>query len=102
MSLDGTPLNEGDSIDYKKAYEEERERKNALNRGVVSLQNELLDARKQIAELMKINASGERQMFNQKGINHNIMTENNKKMQEFADEIERLRKIIVELGGNPN
>jgi hypothetical protein len=92
----------GSEISYKEAYEQERERKNSLNNAVIGLQKQLLEAQKQNKLLADVNFSGEKQMFNQKNINHNVMTQNNEKVQELSTEIERLRGMVRDLGGNPN
>jgi len=92
----------GREIDYKKAFEESQLRLHSMQNAVSALQNKLVDKQEEINLLMKINASGERQMFAQKNINHDVMTQNNAATQELAQEIERLRGLVKELGGNPN
>lgn len=92
----------GSEIDYKKAFEESQARLDSMQKAAWRLQTEIVKLQEENQVLVRESLSGEQKAFQQKILNHDIMTVNNQKNQELIDEIERLRVLVKELGGNPN
>lgn len=92
----------GSEIDYKEAFEESQARLDSMQKAVWRLQKEIVKLQEENQVLVRESLSGEKRAFQQKILNHDIMTVNNQKNQEFIEEIERLRILVKELGGNPN
>jgi len=95
MTIDGTR-------DWKKDYESLRQLHDSTNVSVIKLQKQLLDAQEANKGLAEMAQTLEAQVESAKNINFLSITANNELQQQNAQEIERLRQLVVSLGGNPN
>jgi len=92
----------GDVRDYKSDYEQLHRVMETQNRGIMRQNADMDKLREDVQLHIDIANSLEKQMLQLKTINQNLMTSQNAKNQELIDEIERLRGMVKELGGNPN
>jgi hypothetical protein len=92
----------GNDRDYKQEATDLREMMEAQRKGILSMTAERDKLREENNLLIRMNLSMEQQLLQLKAINTSAITSNNATQQDNATEIERLRHIVKELGGNPN
>ena len=88
--------------DYKNDYASLKRLHDSANRAITSLQEQNQKLNEQLTKMFEINASLEKQVNATKVITHAMVTEENDVKQKNAEEIQRLRALVKELGGNPN